>query len=310
MSTGGMSGSDWNAIVKGGDPPSVTQSAPWLAGIRLTLAQVPVRQVLGAAAVLVWAVWLIAMWVTQPRIVPPSQLEADLAQGQVTSFGVVRLVETDGGFFISGGRTSVEPAGDGRDALGETVDEWPSSDGRLTVAYWVDSPVADLRVIDPDRAAPPELEAIADRLGAAAVEDRTRSLTYSTFSDGVSKADVAISLVALLVVVMGPRPGRGTRWFWFWLIWLPFGLGLLAFAVFEVLRPPRLVLVPESAGSGALSDEGDPTASDDDPASAHPVSPRRYSGWAGLGLSILGGILIGTIADQLAQTLPLVFVRY
>jgi hypothetical protein len=236
-------------------------------------------------------------------------VEADLAQGQVTSW-VVRLVETDGGFFISGGRTSVEPAGDGRDALGETVDEWPSSDGRLTVAYWVDLPVADLRVIDPDRAAPPELEAIADRLGAAAVEDRTRSLTYSTFSDGVSKADVAISLVALLVGVMGPRPGRGTRWFWFWLIWLPFGLGLLAFAVFEVLRPPRLVLVPESAGSGALSDEGDPTASDDDPASAHPVSPRRYSGWAGLGLSILGGILIGTIADQLAQTLPLVFVRY
>ena len=62
--------------------------------------------------------------------------------------------------------------------------------------------------------------------------------------------------------------------------------------------------------SGALSDEGDPKASVDDPASAHPVSPRRFSGWAGLGLSILGGILIGTIADQLAQTLPLVFVRY
>ena len=309
MSTGGVTGSGSNTVVTGGDPPSVTESAPWLAGIRLTLAQVPLRQVLGAAAVLAWAIWLIAMWVTQPRVVPPSQLEADLAQGRVTSFGVVRLVESDGSFFISGGRTSVEPAGDGRDALG-TVDEWSSSDGRLSVAFWVVLSVADLWVIDPDRAAPPELEAIADRLGAAAVEDRTRSLTYSTFSDGVSKADVAISLVALLVVVMGPRPGRGTRWFWFWLIWLPFGLGLLAFAVFEVLRPPRLGVVPFSAGNGALSDEGDPTASDDDPASAHPVSPRRYSGWAGLGLSILGGILIGTIADQLAQTLPLVFVRY
>lgn len=285
MSTGGDSGIDWNTIVTGGDPPTVTQSAPWLAGIRLTLAQVPVRQVLGATAVLAWAVWLIAMWVTQPRIVPPGQLEADLAQGQVTSFGAVHLVETDGGFFISGSRIVIEPAGDGRDGLGETLDGWSTSDGRLTVAYWVDSPVADLRVIDPDRAAPQELKDIADRLDAAGVVDRTASLTYSTFSGGISTADTALTLFALLVVVMGPRPGRGTRWFWFWLIGLPFGLGLLAFAVFEVLKPPH-------------------------PASAPDATPRRYSGWTGLGLSILGGILISVVADQLAQTLPLVLVRY
>lgn len=158
MSAGGDSGSDWNAIVTGGDRPSVTQSAPWLAGIRLTLAQVPARQVLGVAAVVVWAVWLIAMRVTQPRIVPPSQLEADLAQGQVTSYGVVRLVESDRGFFISYGRHAVEPAGDGRDALGGPVDDWATGSGLLTVAYWVDSPVADLRVIDPDRGAPEEIK--------------------------------------------------------------------------------------------------------------------------------------------------------
>lgn len=121
---------------------------------------------------------------------------------------------------------------------------------------------------------------------------------------------MAITLLTLLVVVMGPRPGRGTRWFWFWLIGLPFGLGLLALAVFEVLRPPRLVLVSDSPGLGALSGEPDPTASDDDPASAHPVAPRRYSGWTGFGLSILGGILIALVAEQLAQTLPLVFVLF
>ncbi|MFY1622005.1 hypothetical protein ACN261_21590 [Micromonospora sp. WMMD723] len=39
---------------------------------------------------------------------------------------------------------------------------------------------------------------------------------------------VLLAAVALVVVVTGPTPVLGTRWYWFWLIFLgPYGLGLL-----------------------------------------------------------------------------------
>ena len=91
---------------------------------------------------------------------------------------------------------------------------------------------------------------------------------------------VTLLLVGFLVVVTGPRPGRGSRWFWFWLLGLPLGLGVLALAVFELLRPPRLVALPVATTDDA------PTASD------QYFTPKRLSGWAGLWITIIGAILV------------------
>lgn len=49
--------------------------------------------------------------------------------------------------------------------------------------------------------------------------------------------------------------------------------------------------------------DGDGTASD------QVVTPKRLSGWAGFWITILGGILITVVADQLADRMPLPFVR-
>lgn len=281
------------------DRPSVTQSAPWLAGIRLTLAQVPLRQVLGVVAVLAWAIWLTATWVTQPRVVPPGQVESDLATGKVMGFAVVTLVDKPSGWFDSTNSPEVSPGPEqGRDALREPdADEWSTGNGRPTIAYWVDAPVAALRVVDPNIASPLALEAIADRLDTNGIEDRTTSVTFTTFSGGVGKAGTALSLGALLVVIMGPRPSRGNRWFWFWMLGLPFGLGLLALAVLEILRPR-----PPDAPLDEVA------ALDGSPRSTGSMSHRRYGGWAGFWLSIAASMLIGEVAPALATAQPLVFM--
>ena len=39
---------------------------------------------------------------------------------------------------------------------------------------------------------------------------------------------------ALIHLVTGTRPRHGTRWFWFWVLGLPGGLGVLAYALWEI----------------------------------------------------------------------------
>ncbi|GGK74047.1 hypothetical protein [Ornithinimicrobium pekingense] len=45
---------------------------------------------------------------------------------------------------------------------------------------------------------------------------------------------LALALGTLALVVAGPRPVHGNRWFWFWLVQMPAGLGVLAYAVYEL----------------------------------------------------------------------------
>lgn len=299
MSTGGTTEHHQGRPDHGQGGPSVTTLLPPLARLRLALARVPARQVLGATLVLLWAAWLIALWVAQPRLVPPERLEDDLAQGGVSGYSFVVLREDRSGMFDTSPAVEVWPApDDAREQLpGAGLDDWSPDDGTVTLAYWVDSRVADLRVLDPDRTSPEILRAIADRLDEAGIEDRTTTSSYALVSGNGSGNVLALMLVGLLVVVTGPRPGRGTRWFWFWLLSLPLGLGLLAFAVLELLRPPQLVVVRE------VPSDGDGTASED------AFTPKRLSGWAGFWVTILGGILVTVVADQLADLVPLLFVR-
>lgn len=302
MTTGGESGLDQGPSGAQG-APSVTTLMPALARARLALAGVQARQVLGAALVLLWAAWLIALWASQPRLVQPDLLEDDLAEGRVTGYAVVLLREDRSGMFDTSPAVEVWPAPeDSRDQVSGAaadVDEWSPADGLRTIAYWVDSRGADLRVLDPDRTFPEELSTLADRFDEAGIEDRTAwSWSYLIGSgNGGGNALSLLMLVGLVIVVVGPRPGRGNRWCWFWLLSLPLGLGVLAFAVSELLRPPRLVVVPEGAT------DGDPTASELD------VVPKRLSGWAGFWITILGAMLVTVVSDQLADLMPLLFVR-
>ena len=51
------------------------------------------------------------------------------------------------------------------------------------------------------------------------------------------QAGALLLMVSTLVVILGPRPRRGTRWFWFWVVGGPLSLGVPIFAVAELLRP-------------------------------------------------------------------------
>ena len=308
MSTGGAAGHDHGRPEGRDGGASVTTLIPPLARLRLALAGVQARQVLGAALVLLWAAWLIALWVSQPRLVAPDRLEDDLAQGRITGYAVVVLQEDRSGMFDNSPAVEVWPAPeDSRGQLsgvGADVDDWSPADGRRTIAYWVDARVADLRVLDPDQTFPDELSTIAGRLDEVGIEDRTATSWSYLFppGNGVGVTLALLMVVGLVIVIVGPRPGRGNRWFWFWVLSLPLGLGLLALAVLELLRPPRLVVVPETTTGGDVAD-GDVTASED------AFTPKRLSGWVGFWISILGAVLVTVVIDQLADLMPLLFVR-
>ena len=171
---------------------------------------------------------------TQPRIVPQDFVAADLARGDVTAY---RLVTVDQDFrrgpFSSAEGIDVYAASDDQDGV---VDG--AADGRpVTIAYWVDAPVATLRVLDTNGLSSDTPAALVETFRAAGVPEAEASRLYRGLpSDRVANAGAVLLFVGFLVVVLGPRPRRGTRWFWFWIVGGPLSVGLPIFAVAELLR--------------------------------------------------------------------------
>ena len=128
----------------------------------------------------------------------------------------------------------VYPASDAQDGV---VDG--AADGQqVTVAYWVDSPVAGLRVLDPNGLSSDTPAGVVASLQAAGVPEADASVFFGGLpSERVIQAGALLLMVSTLVVIVGPRPRRGTRWFWFWVVGGPLSLGVPIFAVAELLRP-------------------------------------------------------------------------
>ena len=112
-------------------------------------------------------------------------------------------------------RVDVQPASDAEDGV---VDG--ATDGvPVTVAYWVDAPVAGLRVLDTNGLSSDVPAALVANLRSAGVpEADAGGLFGGPPAERVYQAGTALLVAAFLVVVIGPRPRRGTRWFWFWMI--------------------------------------------------------------------------------------------
>ena len=59
----------------------------------------------------------------------------------------------------------------------------------------------------------------------------------------------ALAVLILAVLVAGPAPVRGTRWFWFWLIYAgPYGLGMVFWLLRD--RPWSTTTQPAQATGG------------------------------------------------------------
>ena len=129
--------------------PVAPDSPTPLDRVRSALARVTSRRVVGWVLVVCWVGWLAALWVTQPRIVPQDYLADELAQGHATAYRVVTVDEDPAGFW-SPYRIGVYPASDAQDGV---VDG--AADGQqVTVAYWVDAPVAELECSTPTASRP------------------------------------------------------------------------------------------------------------------------------------------------------------
>lgn len=206
------------------------------------------RRALPLAVVLCWLVWAALAWWTAPRAADEAELERDLAAGRV-----VTMARADG--WQTGGMWGRRP--EPRYGEGAWMLVWTRPDGQIRYA--------DVRVEDPETEPDP------------LTDPRARDATThygDTLADALANAAGLLALVIgvgwLLMLVAGPPPVAGTRWFWFWIGLLPFGLGVLAWLHRERWR------------------------------SDLPAARPRRSGWSGVGGLLLGGILVSVAVTVLA----------
>jgi len=254
-----------------------------LDGIRRALSPPTVRRLLGWALVAGWVVWLVVLWLTQARVTPQGFLTDELERGQVTAYRVVTLTEGYSGL-QSPYRLRVDPASDADDGELDGADN-----GRpLTVAYWVDAPFAALRVVDTNGLSSDAPAAMLAQLQAAAVPEADPArLWFAPPGPELSNAGSLLLVISALVVILGPRPRRGTRWFWFWVIGGPLSVGVPLFAVVELLRPryePQGTVPP-------------------------PGVAGRWSGWLGLVAGVALGLVGAAALAGLTSLSPIWFIR-
>jgi hypothetical protein len=192
--------------------------------------------------VLLWVVAAGLSWWTAPQEETYDQAGRDLAAGRVVAYQWGDRWDDDTTQRWFGSRT---PASSGS-TLGPLF-VWRTTDGRV---HWVDAGQFDEVDAGPDaRYSGPGATALARDVEARGAGNQT--LVVSWLSAVVSWAGVVLGLAFLGVVIWGPAPVRGTRWFWFWLGALaPYGLGLLFWLVRD--RP----WVPSATSDGRPRDRG------------------------------------------------------
>ncbi|MFG2039111.1 hypothetical protein [Dactylosporangium sp. NPDC048998] len=230
--------------------------------------------VLRLALVLLWLLAAAMTWWTAPRKQSYDQARTDVAAGRVTAYQWGDRWDVN-----SPPRWFDTPALRGSGTLGPLF-VWRTSDGRVR---WTDTDNFDqvtiTGAVDQGSYSGPGAIGIAQDLRAAGLEHRA-----GTVQPSISVVTWIVPILAVIflgVVVAGPAPVRGTRWFWFWLIYItPHGLGLL----FWLARDH-----PWSRSAAPAATPGGPE--------------RRDRGILGFGVGILATILIGALVLILHEAL-------
>lgn len=191
------------------------------------------RLLAAAALVLGWAVHLVASFVGGYESVPWATLEHE--QHRVTSVSVMTSDPYPSGPWW----TTTEPRGT------RITDRSDLADGNPWQVIYTVRDAQRVRVADPQHGAfgPPSstsgwssepsgeelLDALLARgLPAVGTGEMPSAWRVSQVSG------LALALGTLVLVVAGPRPVHGNRWFWFWIVQLPAALGVLAYAAYEL----------------------------------------------------------------------------
>ncbi|NBE83221.1 hypothetical protein [Micromonospora rubida] len=231
--------------------------------------------VLRLALVLLWLLAAAVSWWTAPRKQSYEQARADVTAGHVTAYQWGDSWATGGSprpwFGASGLRAS--------STLGPLF-AWRTPEGRV---YWTDTDSFDQATttgaVDPGNYSGPGAVGIAQDLRAGGLEQRAGEVR--PLGVAVTGIGLVVAAVFLGVVVAGPAPVLGTRWFWFWLAsTAPYGLGMLFWLSRD--HPWSRPVVP----AAMLGDR-----------------ERRDRGILGLGLGILATILISLLLLTLHEAL-------
>ena len=177
--------------------------------------------VLRLALVLLWLLAAVMTWWTAAREQGYDQARADVTAGRVTAYQWGDRWDGDGpGPWF--GASTLQSSG----TLGPLF-AWRTQDGRV---QWTDTgdfdQVTTTGAIDDKGYSGAGAVGIAQDIRAAGLEDRGGDVDAR--EPVVVGIGVVLAAIFLGMVVAGPAPVLGTRWFWFCLVYLtPLGLGLL-----------------------------------------------------------------------------------
>lgn len=202
------------------------------------------------ALVLLWLLAAVTAWWTAPRQQSYEKARADSAAGHVVAYqwGDHWGANDPGHWFGA----PVLQQGSGQPG---PLFAWKTSDGRV---HWTDTTTFD-QVAVTDAVAVESYSGvgavgIAQNLRDAGIDHR--AILASQRTPVVTGIVVLLAAIALGVVIVGPTPHLGTRWFWFWLFFFtPHGLGLLYWLARE--HPwARPTADPAAPGGGERRDRG------------------------------------------------------
>jgi hypothetical protein len=185
-----------------------------------------------------WASTVALTFWTLPRESTPQQLRADIAAGRVAHYAqVYGLVHQPGPWHVTTTDFSASSAAPGI--------AWSLHDGRRRWASITGVPVdlgspapQNLTPLNPDGTAGPPVVQPATAPFIAAL-DRSGATRGLPSDELLQVAVTVITVMSLVMLLAGPPPQRGTKWFWFWLWQTPLGLGFAGWLVLEHVWPPR-----------------------------------------------------------------------
>jgi hypothetical protein len=252
------------------------------------------RPVVGALVLVLWLVWAVLAWWVEPRSVTVDQLRDDLASGQIVTYRVTGTEQSSQAWLPSA-------TADGWDTLAlDEVTGLPRSGtggvGATGIQYWVEGSYAQTRHLEASTSPVPWQNLVGEMraVGVPLEVPLSYQPLHGDIPFGPGWAAILLGLGSILLVY---RPTRVTRWGWLWITAIvPFGLGLVALAAGELIRPSRTVLAPAAA---------EPVPSDaEEVGTALPPEPlhERLRGGRAFLLALAVSILISVTAGEVSRS--------
>ncbi|MEU1606681.1 hypothetical protein [Micromonospora matsumotoense] len=186
-----------------------------------------------------WVVWVVLSWWSAPRQASTAQAAADLSAGRMVSYQWAEGWESNARWGWTDERT-LRSSGTAGPLFSWRTTDWRVHHTEFDRGSTGPDPAGSF---DGMRYSGPQ---------AAAFDQAVRSAARQPAAQGVDAPSpvrvlpVLLLVQALVVLVVGPDPVRGTRWFWFWVLTgMPLGLGLTWWLARErpwhtaVGRPPE-----------------------------------------------------------------------